>query len=198
MTSWYKTGLLLCVIGLQSACSSFSEKPAPVAPAYVPPPEPLTTPAPPLEVQPVLEPLPPTTIELPVPVEIPKNTQGTVATYYPPTEPESPVILALMSQADESRASGDIEAAAVTIERALRIEPRNAKLVYQLAGLRLQQGQPSLAEDLAKKSALLAGSDNDLKRRSWLLVAESCHLQGKPEAAAIATEKAAQLQAGQE
>lgn len=105
----------------------------------------------------------------------------------------SPPILALASEADQNIQSGRYDAAVVTIERALRIDPRNAVLTYKLASIRLKQEQPKLAEDLAKKAALLAGSDRDIKKRSWLLIAESKRLQNDPEGVEKALQKAMQF-----
>jgi len=92
--------------------------------------------------------------------------------------PLSPAVNALASAANQSSKSGDIEAATTTIERAIRIEPRNATLYYKLAVLRLKQSKPKLAEDLAKKALLLATNDTTLKKHSWLLVARARELLG--------------------
>ncbi len=92
--------------------------------------------------------------------------------------PLSPAVNALASAANQSSKSGDIEAATTTIERAIRIEPRNATLYYKLAILRLKQSKPKLAEDLAKKALLLATNDATLKKHSWLLVARARELVG--------------------
>ncbi len=92
--------------------------------------------------------------------------------------PLSPAVNALASAANQSSKSGDIEAATTTIERAIRIEPRNATLYYKLAVLRLKQSKPKLAEDLAKKALLLATNDTSLKKHSWLLVARAKELLG--------------------
>ncbi len=92
--------------------------------------------------------------------------------------PLSPAVNALASAANQSSKSGDIEAATTTIERAIRIEPRNATLYYKLAVLRLKQSKPKLAEDLAKKALLLATNDAALKKHSWLLVARARELLG--------------------
>jgi len=92
--------------------------------------------------------------------------------------PLSPAVNALASAANQSSQSGDIEAATTTIERAIRIEPRNATLYYKLAVLRLKQSKPKLAEDLAKKALLLATNDAALKKHSWLLVARARELLG--------------------
>lgn len=84
-----------------------------------------------------------------------------------------PAILALVSEADRSSREGDLESAVVTIERALRIDSRNPALTYKLAKLRLKQSKPRLAEDLAKKAALLAVNDPEIKKQSWLLISEA-------------------------
>lgn len=81
-----------------------------------------------------------------------------------------PAILRLIADANTSSKAGNFVASVVTIERALRINPRNPVLIYKLAQLRLKQSKPRLAEDLAKKAALLAAHDKNLKKRSWLLV----------------------------
>lgn len=92
--------------------------------------------------------------------------------------PLSPAVSALSLAANQNSKSGDIELATTTIERAIRIEPRNATLYYKLALLRLKQSKPRLAEDLAKKAALLASNDTQLKKHSWLLVARAREIQG--------------------
>lgn len=102
-------------------------------------------------------------------------------------------ILALATEADQNFQSGQYDAAAVKIERALRIDPRNAALTYKLASVRLKQEQPRLAEELAKKAALLAGTDRDIKKRSWLLIAESKRLQKDAEGVEKALQKAMQF-----
>ena len=85
----------------------------------------------------------------------------------------SPAVIALVTEADKNARAGDLEAAVVTIERALRIDPRNPTLTYKLALLRLKQSKPRLAEDLAKKAALLSANDRDLKKQSWYLISEA-------------------------
>ena len=145
----------------------------PLAPTEVPLPEPtpLETPEPSLPTPPassseIQEPsLPPPTPEL-TPFE-PMEATG----------PLSPAVGALVSAANQNSKAGDLDSAAASIERAIRIEPRNATLFYKLALLRLQQSKPHLAEDLAKKSALLASTDNVLKKHCWLLIAHAREIQ---------------------
>ena len=80
-----------------------------------------------------------------------------------------------------------------TIERALRIEPRNPLLLYKLALIRLKQGQPELAENLAKKSELLAEGNAQLKKKNWLLIAEAREQQNNQKGANTARKKARQF-----
>lgn len=105
----------------------------------------------------------------------------------------SPAVLALLGDAERNSRKGDLDAAAATIERALRIDSRNAGLLYKLAQIRLKQNQPRLAEDLAKKSQLYAGNNRELKKNSWMLIATARYMQGDKQGANEAREKANQF-----
>jgi len=88
-----------------------------------------------------------------------------------------PAVVALMSESERNSQAGDLESAVAVLERALRIDPRNPTLTYKLAELRVKQSKPRLAEDLARKAALLAAGDIELKRKSWLLISEARRMQ---------------------
>ena len=109
------------------------------------------------------------------------------------TTTQSPAVTALVTAANKSSSTGDLESAAAAIERAIRIEPRNGELLYKLAVLRLKQSKPVLAEDLAKKAELLAGKDTVLKKNSWLLIAHAKEMQGDKAGAETARQKAAEF-----
>ncbi|MGH8473334.1 MAG: tetratricopeptide repeat protein [Gammaproteobacteria bacterium] len=68
----------------------------------------------------------------------------------------SRAVAALLRLARSQAEAGHGEQAAATLERALRIEPRNPWLWHRLAVLRLQQGYWDRAAELAKKSSVLA------------------------------------------
>jgi len=110
-----------------------------------------------------------------------------------PQKKSSNVVVALLSDADASYKQGNLDDSVATIERALRIEPRNPLLMYKLASLRLQQGQPDLAENLAKKSELLAEGNADLKKQSWLLIAEAREQMGDETGAKAARKRASRF-----
>lgn len=101
----------------------------------------------------------------------------------------SPVVGSLVLAANEDSQKGNIDSATTTLERASRIEPRNAALYYKLALLKLKS-KPNQAEDLAKKSAQLAANDPALKKHSWLLVAKAREMQKDLKGAEEARNKA--------
>ena len=118
------------------------------------------------------------------------ETPPPVAEPAPPARPasntEAPT-LALLRQSQRSADSGDLSGAIAYVERAIRLNPRDATLWLQLARLQLQAGQPARAEQLAQKAiALSSGSDrepDDGRREAWLLVADANEAQGQAEAA---------------
>jgi tetratricopeptide (TPR) repeat protein len=95
------------------------------------------------------------------------------------SKPTSGTVLALLSQAKEQEKSGNPEKAAAVLERALRIEPKNAQLWYRLALLRLQQGHLDLARSLAAKSSALAQGDEDLQVKNRTIMEQVDLLQGR-------------------
>lgn len=135
--------------------------------------------------------LPPLVEEVPAPET--QTTAPEAATPFTPLESNahlSAPVSALVLAAKQDTDSGNPEAAGAAIERAIRIEPRNATLYYKLALVRLNQSQPRLAEDLAKKAALLASDDRELKKHSWLLIAKARELLSNPDGAKAAKKKA--------
>jgi tetratricopeptide (TPR) repeat protein len=128
--------------------------------------------------------------------QAPRTQEPLTLTPYEPMEISadlSPAVDALVVAANQNSSSGNLEVASATIERAIRIEPRNANLYYKLALVRLKQSKPRLAEDLAKKSALLAVNDSALKKHSWLLIAHARELQNNFKGAKEARAKANRL-----
>ena len=79
----------------------------------------------------------------------------------PPAAPSS-TVLALLDHANARMERGDLAAAAASLERAIRIEPRNPGLWNRLARIRLKQGNYSQAASLAAKSSSLAAGDAEL------------------------------------
>ena len=82
----------------------------------------------------------------------------------------NPAVLALLDSAGQQVASGDLERAAATLERALRIDPEDAGIWHDLGELRYRQGQYQQAESLAARSNALATGDAALQARNWRLI----------------------------
>ena len=107
----------------------------------------------------------------PLPKPAPQVSKGVEVKAYPkPTLPAyarpqpSKAVLALESRAAHQMSQGDWNGAVASLERALRIEPRNPRLWNRLAQVRLQQGQTRLAASLAARSNALPGVDQALRQ----------------------------------
>ena len=96
-------------------------------------------------------------VQLPEPYEAPpQKTPETGAITQSAPVSENPAVIALLDDADLSLSQGNAEGAVSSIERALRLEPKNPWLWHRLAVLRLQQGQWRQAIALAEKSNSLS------------------------------------------
>ncbi|MDA1107230.1 MAG: tetratricopeptide repeat protein [Proteobacteria bacterium] len=80
--------------------------------------------------------------------------------------PPSTAVVALLDTASQQTRAGKLDNAAATLERALRLEPRNAELWTRLAEVRLKQGQLDQAAGLAAKSNNLAGNNAGIITRN--------------------------------
>ena len=77
---------------------------------------------------------------------------------------------ALLDDSRRSRAAGDFSAAAISVERALSIDPNNAALWIELAEIRLAEGNRDQADSFARKALTLAGNDASITARAERLV----------------------------
>ncbi len=91
----------------------------------------------------------------------------------------------LLDDAIGYKQANDYEAAAESLERALRIEARNPAVWHELADLRLSRGEYAQAVQFAQKSNALTGRDDtSLKRRNWNLISVAyAALGNEPKAA---------------
>ncbi len=79
-------------------------------------------------------------------------------------------VWALMARARQQEQAGDLMAAAGSLERALRIEPKNPVLWNRLAHVRFEQKQYALAASLAAKSNAFAAQDQALRADNNALI----------------------------
>jgi Tfp pilus assembly protein PilF len=107
-----------------------------------------------------------------------------------PPKQENIAIAGLMESARADAAAGKLANAAASLERALRIEPRNPRLWHELARVRSQQGQHAQAENVAVRSNSFAGDDKALRAENWKLIAETRKARGDTEGARQALEQA--------
>ncbi|MFO7639681.1 MAG: tetratricopeptide repeat protein, partial [bacterium] len=108
-----------------------------------------------------------------------------------PAAQTSRPVLALLEQANQAARSGELTVAESRLERALRIEPRNAVLWYYLAKLRLHQGRLDQAAGLAAKSNSLDRAQNyQLQADNWRIIAHARQRAGDREGAETARQRA--------
>jgi len=135
------------------------------APVYEPPaqPRPVTQPAPAQPVPPVVQPevAPPEPAPLP-PAPIPPP---------PPPPPSSGATAALLEQSRSQSAAGNYPMATATLERALRINARDAEVWLELGRLKLRQGDDAQAESMGRRALSLAAGDAELRARCEALIA---------------------------
>jgi predicted Zn-dependent protease len=122
------------------------------------------------------------TVEPPAPVPEPVPP--------PPAAIENPAVASLMDSARADVAAGRLVNAAASLERALRIEPRNPRLWQELARVRLRQGDYAQAESVAARSSSWAGGDNRLRAENWRLIAQAREARGDAAGARAALEAA--------
>jgi tetratricopeptide (TPR) repeat protein len=101
-------------------------------------------------------------------------------------------VVSLVNAAQSDIDNGKYDAASATLERALRLEPRNPALWNQLAKLRMQQGQYQQAEGLAARSNGWSVSNKILRAENWRIIGESRLKRGDYPGAQAAFDKAAE------
>jgi tetratricopeptide (TPR) repeat protein len=111
-----------------------------------------------------------------------------------PPVSDNKAVIALLDRARLDNESGQRDAAGASLERALRIEPRNAWLWHELAQLRLAHGQYAQAISLSQKSISFAGRDRRLNALNWRVIGNARVAQGNPSGAEQALKLAAELE----
>ena len=95
---------------------------------------------------------------------------GGVAT---PSRPRNAAVVSLEDAARQQRQAGDLERAAASLERALRIDPADAGLWLSLAEVRLDQGRMEQAAGLARRAETLADPASQTASRARALAARA-------------------------
>ncbi len=138
-------------------------------------PEPISRPAP--VVRPESAPLPP-----PPPVPLPGQDVRPSRDFVPVPE-EGKAAGTLLASARQSLRSGQFNQAEMMLERALRVEPRNARLWHEMAQVKYSLQDYDQVIQLCKKSNSLAGKDYGLIQQNWQLMEKAYLEKGQPEQA---------------
>ncbi|AZD38168.1 TPR domain protein [Pseudomonas chlororaphis subsp. aurantiaca] len=99
-------------------------------------------------------------------------------------------VLALLTTAQQQQASGDLNGASSSLERAQRVAPREPQVLYRLAQVRMAQGDAAQAEQFARRGLSFANGRPDLQASLWALIAQAREKQGDAAGAAQARQKA--------
>ncbi|WP_277591888.1 tetratricopeptide repeat protein [Pseudomonas chlororaphis] len=99
-------------------------------------------------------------------------------------------VLALLTTAQQQQASGDLNGASSSLERAQRVAPREPQVLYRLAQVRMAQGDAPQAEQFARRGLSFANGRPDLQTSLWALIAQAREKQGDAAGAAQARQKA--------
>ena len=110
-----------------------------------------------------------------------------------PAATTSKTVLSLIKQARAAAQKGNLTRSEAQLERALRIEPRNAVLWHYMAKLRLNQGNIAQAAGLAAKSNSLEDDDRLLQSANWRIIAHARYRKGDMQGAQQAQDHANEL-----
>ena len=157
---------------------------------------PVALPTGPVPVVPVPRPAPvpapastPAPVPAPTPAQIPE--QGLPSSRESVSVPEEGKAAgALLASARQNVRAGQFSQAEMALERALRVEPRNARLWNEMAQVKYGQKDYGQTVQFCIKSNSLAGKDYALIRQNWLLMEKAYLALGEPEKAEKARSKA--------
>lgn len=130
---------------------------------------------------PAAEPIPPVAIVSPIPPasEVPRSRQA---------------VTQLLDKARRDHKDEKYDEAAATIERALRMEPRNAELWSYLATIHFDQRHWRQSSEMASRSNSFAGDDKDLQARNWRIIARAREMSGDLDGATQAYSQATRIE----
>ena len=183
---WFLVSALLLLL---AGCGGLKAPPSPATPAAG------TAPS-------AEQPVPPAGEQAPPAPQTPQAAaENSIGALGPrPVMSENKAVIALLDRASSDNGAGKQDAAEASLERALRIEPRNPWLWLELARVRLARGQYAQAITLARKSNSFAGGRHRVQAENWQLIGQARVAQGDAAGAEQAFKRAEELarQAGDE
>lgn len=171
-------------IPVSSGSTASAAKPGSTAPASVPP---ATVPAPGATATP------------PVPHGLSyRPSSQASAQAQPPRQladgAQLPAVQGLLTAAERAQRSGDLDLAAVNLERAQRLAPQSATVYQRLADIRLRQKRPAEAEQLARKAMAYTALPAQ-QAALWRQIAAARQQQGQSASALEAQQRASAIEA---
>ncbi len=106
----------------------------------------------------------------PVATATPPTKTATV-TQAPPAPTGGNAVKVLLDDARKAVQENRLDKAASSLERAVRLEPRNASIWYDLAQIRLHQKNYAAAEQMANKSISFTKNEDLIKRNRQIIAA---------------------------
>jgi cytochrome c-type biogenesis protein CcmH/NrfG len=103
-------------------------------------------------------------------------------------------VSSLENQSEQHLAQDRTDQAFATAERAIRMDPTNAKLWNLLARIQLERGNYSQAEQLSRKSNLLAKNNKRLQAENWRIIVKALREKGQTSEAERALQRALELE----
>ena len=126
----------------------------------------------------------------PPPVETKTVASNTPDPAAPAKAEGETAVSALLKKASGSLGKGDLDGAAAYLENAQRLDPKNSKILYDIANIRYHQGRYKEAESMASR-AVQTGGSNAMLKKSWSLISNSRNKLGDSQGAVQAATKAA-------
>ena len=111
-----------------------------------------------------------------------------------PEQSNRKAVASLVDQARTEASAGRLGNAAASMERAIRLEPKNARLWQELARLRLNQRDYVQAEHVAMKANTLTRGDYAMRAENWNIIAQSREARGDMTGARSARELAKRVE----
>jgi Tfp pilus assembly protein PilF len=90
----------------------------------------------------------------------------------------NPAVQTLIATAHEQVHSGQSDLGLATLERALAIDPNNARIWSEMARIHLTHGDPRQAIELARRSLDLATSTVEMQKENWVLIHRAAQKMG--------------------
>lgn len=97
---------------------------------------------------------------------------------YQASQNQTGAVQSLLDEANSAVKANQLEKAATALNRAVRLEPNNASIWYDLAQIRLHQGKYEQSEQLAKKSIDFAKGNQDLINKNWRVISTARKARG--------------------